>query len=450
MDTSNRVIGLPLEIWEYNLKFLDEAKDFASARLACRSWRDILNGSAFWRDISTRLFNVGEMQKPYLNSWHEQYKLSVKKEKGCLSVKTYTFPHGKGGTETRGLSLNQAGHILYLQGSISKAPVVGGNLLRSRANRELTQKNLMDSSVQILEQQQPNNPVFFQSTSSYPYVAFMTTRSQIVRDSTRYKVKIFQTETNTTCTLSLKNFLGKTETHRLTHCELDQLYVVTEMGETSHIHSWMINFKENYITLVEHKVVDINFGDAVSGMKSNENYFLFSSNMITIKDKKTEKERYLTDPKDFPLTHLISLAPGGISLLNQKCAAISMSGQLRVWDLEGNEDSPIFDKKSKILADKFATIILQEDFLIVGGYDSTVSLHKEAMCGMVELWNHKTGEKLMEHDLTHSINMLTADEGKIVAGNSNGQMTILDFSANPIPLSSECELISKIRKKNFV
>lgn len=103
------------------------------------------------------------------------------------------------------------------------------------------------------------------------------------------EVKIFQTETNTAYILSLNSFLDKTEISRFAHCELDQLYVVTDKERTSFIHSWRMGFKEGCITLAAHKVVGINFQDAVSGMKSNEDYFLFSSNIITIVDKKTKK-----------------------------------------------------------------------------------------------------------------------------------------------------------------
>lgn len=446
----NSYIEFHDEMWEYSFKFLSEAKDFASASQVCKRWNSMLKGESFWNNI---LVHFGtEIQKPFLNSWHEHYKIGVRKQKGSLWVKHYNYPSSEKVENSLSdfcddFSFTEEGHILRMYGFITKRDLKGGYPVDGTGFRGLSQRNLMSAELKEIEPKQQNNPALFQRACSYPFVA-LRTFDHDKSSSNPYQIKLIHTETNVSCIIPLSiEWTNKQQFLLFIHCDSDQLYVASNCKDKDFINCWDIDASPNQISLGKHSCFEFPLADPIEdcfsiphtesmrGMQSNQRYLLISSKRITIVKKETQEIIHLTDPKDFRLDTIF--ASYHISLYQQKCAALSIDGELRVWALGENEDKLSFRRKFPIF--ELVKIILHEDIVFVG-------YNIDRNCGKIEVWNHKTCEKVMEQSIEHRFSTMDADEGRIVVSNSK-EMTILDFSSNPIALHPDYALLSETKGK---
>lgn len=408
----------PMEIWGHVFALLLDPKALASASRVCREWNMILREEVFWKTLLTNLGR--DLQKPFAKSWHEQYKIMVLKQKGSVTVTccTYAMPLGNeaSGCYREIFFFTEEGDILRMYGSVVSRTIEGYGF--DTISRELFQKQIMNSDVKEIEIKQRDEPTLIQCAASYPFVALLT-RSY----SKKWQIKLINSLTNIFTVIPLTIDLERQQFRGVIHLDGSRLYVVPNTND-KRVQSRDIILSSDQIFLDDWNEYNPDLSAPIAGMQSNSTYLLILSDRISLMDRKTKQICHLTNPSEFPLVFESKTPSNYISLCHDKCAALSSSGELRVWHLKEEKVKPFFVLQLQIPQGCFVKIIVHWDVLIVGYCTS-------ANYGILEIWDCKTGERILERRIEHSISTLDADEGRILVSDAQGKMTIFDFSPNP-------------------
>jgi hypothetical protein len=330
---------LPDLVLENIFHHLDQPRDLSKVSQICKSWYNEL----LWKTIC----ESKGIRNPYNDSWKKCYKLTISKDNGFYSLHTYLFKEKEMFksdypycTEWTTFEKDQLGIIFgELTKPDDKKIKVYHDQLKREGYRILQIANLITGEIKTIYPKEFDKTKNNLQKISYPHVALV----QI--DSENHSIlKVFHWKTGkhyqkemplkslNNRSIMLLNFEGQTIVHHMA----DQLLFMTWMLESD-----KVQFNEQ----LNPQNISIN------AIWSMAQVFVFISDnstsgdrQIGYIDKKTKITHVLAKRSDFYFDFGLKKSYRSVSCDQGIVAAISTTGQLKVWDLnKTDKEGPLID-----------------------------------------------------------------------------------------------------------